>query len=286
MTGFGKCHFFFGEKKVNVEIKSLNSKQLDLNIKIPAVYREKEFELRNLIAHELLRGKIELLIFCEQEEGEKRYSINKEVAKKYFEEIKELEKALKMKPMDEYVPVLVKLPEVVESPNTEISNEEWNSLFECVKKCIEEVNIFRLQEGKSLESDFKLRIKNILDNLNEISHFEDKRIESIRERIINQLNNLQQVNYDKNRFEQEMIYYLEKLDITEEKVRLKNHCVYFLETLNDDESKGKQLSFISQELGREINTIGSKANDVNIQQLVVKMKDELEKIREQLSNIL
>ncbi|MDL2240690.1 YicC family protein [Bacteroidales bacterium OttesenSCG-928-K22] len=286
MTGFGKTHFFFNGKKVNVEIKSLNSKQLDFNSKLPSIYKEKEFEIRSLISQELLRGKIELLIYCEQEEGEKRHSINRNVAMKYFEEIKELENALKLKPAEEYVPIILKLPEVVEFPNEEVSEDELKELYKCVNECIFEVKSFRAQEGKSLEADFKTRINKILDFLTEISPYEQNRIETIKERIINQLNTLKDTMYDKNRFEQEMIYYLEKIDITEEKVRLKNHCVYFLETLAENESKGKQLSFITQEIGREINTIGSKANDMNIQQFVIKMKDELEKIREQLSNIL
>lgn len=286
MTGFGKCHFFYDEKKVNVEIKSLNSKQLDLSIKIPSIYREKEFEIRNFLSRELLRGKIELLIFCEQGEGEKRHSVNVNVAKKYLDEIREMESALKLKPMDDYVPVLVKLPDVVEFPNEEISDNEWNALFDCIKLCVTELNNFRSQEGQSLDTEFKTRINNIVNYLDGIEPFEVKRIENIKERILNQLVTLKENMYDKNRFEQEMIYYLEKIDITEEKVRLKNHCQYFMEILSGDESKGKQLSFIVQEIGREINTIGSKANDVNIQQLVVKMKDELEKIREQLANVL
>jgi len=286
MTGFGKCHFFFNGKKVNIEIKSLNSKQLDLIVKLPSVYKEKEFEVRNLVARELLRGKIDVYIFLEQDEVGKNYSINKELAKKYFDEIKAMENALKLKPMDEYVPIIIKLPDVIESPSTDIPAEEWDALLDNIKKCIDDANCFRMQEGKVLETDFRMRINNILENLNSILPFEEKRIEVIRKNIETQLNTLQQANYDKNRFEQEMIYYLEKIDITEEKVRLRNHCEYFLDTLSDDESKGKLLSFITQEIGREINTIGSKANDVNIQQLVIKMKDELEKIREQLANIL
>lgn len=286
MTGFGKSSYFFQEKKVTIEIKSLNSKQLDLSTHIPSFYREKEFEVRNIVSKELLRGKIDVSVFIEQCATQMRGNINIAVAKQYYDELKQMEVSLNLPPQNEYMSILTRMPDVIEVSNTEITEEEGNMLIDCLNDAIGKLKAFRRQEGDNLKLDFDKRVALILSYLDDIAKFEDTRIDSVKSRLLSQLASLQQDMYDKNRFEQELIYYLEKIDFTEEKMRLKNHCSYFMEILNGDESQGKQLTFISQEMGREINTLGSKANNADIQKIVVKMKDELEKIREQLANIL
>lgn len=286
MTGYGKSSSFFNGKKISVEIKSLNSKQLDLSIKLPVIYREKEFEFRKIVGLEVVRGKVEILVSLETDINKKEVNLNKEVIKKYYNSLVDVEKDLNISDKTDYLAVIMKLPDVIMAKEEEVSEEEWNCVFNCLNDALIEFNKFRKQEGEALFNDFSARINNIIENLNKIREFEDERIENIRSKINLELNSLKDIDIDKNRFEQEIIYYLEKLDITEEKVRLKNHCDYFLEVLNESENQGKQLNFISQEIGREINTIGSKANDYGIQHLVVLMKDELEKIKEQIANVL
>ena len=285
MTGFGRSIVDFNYKKITVEIKSLNSKQLDLSIRIPNIYRDKELEYRSFIAKELSRGKIDLIIKVESNVAIEDFSININIAQQYYNELKLLEKSLNIDSKTDYLSLLIKMPDVINNTEVEISEEEWSTLDKTVKEAISNLKKYRADEGAVLKQDFIKRIKLILDYLSQIEPFEKNRINKVKESILNSLNQLT-IDYDKNRFEQELTYYLEKLDITEEKVRLANHCNYFLQTIDNNESEGKKLGFITQEIGREINTVGSKANDTNIQQLVVKMKDELEKIREQLANIL
>ena len=285
MTGFGKGIFNFNDKIITIEIKSLNSKQLDLNTKIPNRYRDKELDYRNIISKGLSRGKIDMTMKVESTDNSNEFSINTETAKKYLEEIQKIETSLDIRSKD-YTAILMNLPGVVNAKEEdEVQQVEYDAIMSALNEAVENANKYRRDEGKILEQDFIKRINLIINYLSQIEPFEKARIENIRTRIVTDLSTVN-IDYDKNRFEQEMIYYIEKLDITEEKVRLANHCDYFLKTLEGNESQGKLLTFISQEIGREINTIGSKANNMEIQQIVVKMKDELEKIREQLANIL
>lgn len=287
MTGYGKAERNFSGKRIAIEVKTLNSKQGDIFTRIPPYYKEKELEIRKQITHHLQRGKIEFNIYVENFSADSNYSINTELAMKYFHELKPLTEATGNPEFKDYLPVLVKMPDVLVSENTTLDEKEWNTVKDGINECLKQVVDYRLSEGEELQKDFSLRVDNIENLLNKIPPFEDERIEKMKEKLRKDLNdNYSDNQYDKNRFEQELIYYLEKFDITEEKVRLKNHCDYFRKTLDSKESQGKKLNFISQEIGREINTIGSKANHTEIQHLVVAMKDELEKIKEQLSNIL
>lgn len=288
MTGFGKHLIETDEKNVAVEIRTLNSKQLDIYLKIPQAYREKELAMRNLIGRVLQRGKIEVSITIKQLSFSFQPIINIPLAENYFFQFKQLAENLEQKTtLNDVLPVLIKLPDVLSSPKEEIGPEEWQRVLEGIEKATAEVDEFRRQEGKSLARDLNQRIHVITNLLQGVDPFEKERSSRIKERISANLDAfLQEFQSDKNRLEQEMIYYIQKLDITEEKIRLQKHCQYFLETLDDGASVGKKLGFISQEIGREINTMGSKANDVDIQKIVVLMKDELEKIKEQLFNIL
>lgn len=289
MTGFGKAILQTKNKNIQIEIKSLNSKQLDVNIKLPISYKKKEIEIRNLLAGKLIRGKIEMLISEELINDEEEFvnKINSSVIKSYFHQLKKIATDLEIKMDDTFFSNLVRLPDVIQSPMIDISEDEWERLQKSIELAIEDLNLFRKQEGKALEKDIKNRIYQISSLSENIEKYEKKRVETIKERIKNNLFNfLGKENIDENRFEQELIYYLEKIDITEEKVRLKNHCSYFLETINQNKVNGKKLGFITQEIGREINTIGSKANDSDIQKIVILMKDELEKIKEQIFNVL
>lgn len=286
MTGFGKYTIELPEKKINIELKSLNSKQLDLSIKAPSYYRNREIELRSLLSKKVNRGKMELSIFVESLSTEQKTTINQPLALQYAEELKTLASAIGQ-PDSSLLGHVLKMPEVLQSEKAEITEEEWETLLNGINHTINAFVDFRLAEGKKLLDDFKLRIGNILALLKQIESFEGERIEKVKERIKANLSaNLESENIDHNRFEQELIYYLEKFDITEEKVRLKSHCDYFMETAKIKEPQGKKLGFITQEIGREINTIGSKSNHAEMQQLVVLMKDELEKIKEQSLNVL
>jgi uncharacterized protein (TIGR00255 family) len=285
MTGFGKATKEVAGKKITVEIRSINSKQFDLNLRMPSSYREKESDIRKEILSALERGKIDFLLFTEAAASLKKVSLDKEVAKAYYHEIKSLSDELNLDQKD-ILSALLKLPDVISAEREEPDENEWETVKSAFVEALAAANNFRLSEGRELEKDFSMRIGKILDLLEKIAACEGERMETIKARIANNLADLFPPDKtDKNRFEQELIYYLEKIDITEEKLRLKTHCDYFITTMKED-SAGRKLGFITQEIGREINTIGSKANHAEIQRLVVQMKDELEKIKEQLLNIL
>ncbi len=287
MTGYGKAVLELSAKKITIEIKTLNSKQIDINTRIPSIFKEKELDIRSLISSQLERGKIDFSIYLENTGEETIYAINKKLAKAYYEDLKELAHEINQHNFSSYLPVVLKMPEVLRPDIEELKEDEWKQIERTIVDALIQVDEYRTGEGESLEKDFVKRTSNISTLLEEITPFEKNRMDTYRQRINKNLTEfLEQNQVDKNRFEQELIYYLEKLDVTEEKVRLKNHCEYFLETLQEPVSAGKKLSFISQEMGREINTLGSKANDADMQRIVVKMKDELEKIKEQLYNIL
>lgn len=286
MTGFGKTSVIAENKSIIVEIRTLNSKQLELNTRISPLFRDKEHEVRSLVAAELERGKIDLAIYLEKNMTATP-EVNPELAKAYYDSFLNLSSYLGNQiPTDIFAHVL-RMPDVLVTAKEELSDELWSIVNESIIETCRKVNLFRTQEGAFLSSDFEKRIKLIENMLEEITPFESARIERQKQKILTALSELSpSITPDTNRLEQEMIYYLEKLDITEEKVRLRKHCQFFMETLEDNTSNGKKLGFIIQECGREVNTIGSKCNDFNIQQIVVKMKDEVEKIKEQLFNIL
>lgn len=287
MTGYGKAQCRVNEKDITVEVRSLNGKNLDLSLKIPQAYKDKDQSIRNLLASELQRGKVDLLITVENHGKEVPYVFNKALFEKYFSEISSLSDELGASVSTELIPAILRLPEVIQQESRTADEQEWASVLNALKEAIALADTYRKSEGEHLSKDLDDRIKNISKLLQTIEPLEKNRGETIRLKIIKALNALKEENgYDQNRFEQELIYYLEKIDITEEKVRLRKHLDYFSETLEADESSGKKLGFISQEMGREINTIGSKAYDADIQKIVVQMKDELEKIKEQLMNIL
>jgi len=287
MTGYGKATAETSQKKITIEIKSLNSKQLDLNAKLPWLYKEKEPEIRNLVSQMLNRGKIDLSVYFDILEDEGVPIINKSIVKNYYKQLKEIAVELEINIDDQILPIIMRLPDSLKTEKPELPDEEWNLAKKQILGSINVLDLYRIEEGKSIETDLRKRISGILDSLSAVETFEPGRIEKVREKLISILKeNNGTENLDKNRFEQELIFYLEKYDINEEKVRLKKHCEYFLETIETAAPNGKILSFIAQEIGREINTMGSKANDVSIQKLVVMMKDELEKIKEQTNNIL
>ena len=287
MTGFGKQTIETQNNKFVIEIRTLNSKQFDLNAKIPPLLREYEPEIRNLTGRRLLRGKVDLQITAEAKTSESAPGLNHALAGHYYREIKNLSEVLGLELSEQILPVVLRMPDIWSVPEVELDPSEWKLLSENIEKAMDAVDRFRISEGETLYEDFKKRIEIIKTLLSQVEQFETERIQRIKERIRSNLENYAaDVQQDKNRLEQEMIFYIEKLDITEEKIRLEKHCDYFLETMESEETPGKKLNFIGQEIGREINTMGSKANDANIQKLVVLMKDELEKIKEQLFNIL
>ena len=284
MTGFGKCQLNLPHANFNIEVKSLNSKQLDTNIKISSVYREKEIELKNLLSTKLKRGKIELSVWKESSEIQNSHKLNISLIKDYHQQILNLKKDLGFE--SDIFPVLLKMPNILQKDEVKLDNNEWLEIFKAVNTAVNELIQFRLAEGNKLEKDIILRINLIIDFLEEISPYAKARIERVKENLLNKINDLKINNIDENRLEQELIYYLEKQDITEEQVRLKAHLDYFIQTIRSEAPNGKKLGFISQEIGREINTIGSKSSDAEMQKIVVQMKDELEKIKEQLLNVL
>jgi uncharacterized protein (TIGR00255 family) len=286
MTGFGKAECELKDRKIIIEIKSLNSKNLDIYTKIPGIYREKELEIRNTISKVLLRGKVEIVLYYEIAEGNKATSINPDVVKNYYNQLKSIASDLNIETSEQLLQIATRLPDTLNTERDEIDKNDWTKIIETVVDALNQLDNFRTQEGEFLQKDIVQRINTIDKYKEEITPFEINRTEKIRTKLMESLSNLSDQEIDKNRFEQELIYYLEKLDITEEKVRLTNHCNYFIEMINEPESNGKKLGFISQEIGREINTIGSKANDSDIQKFVILMKDELEKIKEQMLNIL
>lgn len=288
MTGYGKSVAEIPGRKLTIEIKTLNSKQLDLNMKIPSYFREKELEVRNYLTQYLERGKIDFFIGTEVTGEILTYSLNHDLAMKYYKELKSLKK--EMRDDSSLLPLVIKMPDVTQTTRDEMNEQEWEAIREGIATAVLQVDEYRVGEGKALEEDMLKRVQSILQLLDSIQPFEKNRMEDLRERLQKDFKNLSgDFNGsapDQNRFEHELIYYLEKLDITEEKVRLLKHCQYFLETLSESVSQGKKLGFVTQEMGREINTIGSKASHAGIQKIVVQMKDELEKIKEQLGNIL
>ena len=286
MTGFGKGEAVYGDKKFRVELRSLNSKQLDLSIKLPGKYRAAEAEVRNIITRELQRGKVDCFISVESAVAETSAHINTEAFKAYADELRRVCTETSLKIDDSaLVQSLLRLPDVVTTEEREVSAEEVATIVEAAKSAAAELNAFRVQEGQILIADLLKRIDLIEKYRHEVEPFESARVDTIKNRIRENIEKLQ-LEVDNNRLEQEMIFYIEKLDITEEKVRLDNHCCYFREVAAEEEAAGRKLGFIAQELGREINTMGSKSNEANMQRLVVKMKDELEKIKEQVLNIL
>ena len=286
MTGFGKGEAALQNKKITVEIRSLNSKQLDLGLRLPAVYRQSEYEIRNIIARTIQRGKVDVFVTVESQAVETPARINKEVFREYLHQMTDtLAFAGIDADYDAIVPVIMRLPEVVSTETESRSDEEHAALIAATEAAAARLDAFRMQEGAILIADLLGRVDRIESYKEEVVPFEKARTETIKARILDNLEKLQ-ADVDRNRLEQEMIFYLEKLDITEEKVRLANHCRYFREVAAGEEGAGRKLGFIAQEMGREINTMGSKANESNIQILVVKMKDELEKIKEQVLNIL
>ena len=286
MTGFGKGEATLPNKRITVEIRSLNSKQLDLSLRLPAVYRQSENELRNVIARTIQRGKVDVFVSVESQSVETPARINREVFREYLRQMNDtLAFAGIDADYDAILPVIMRLPDVVATESEAISEEEHAALIAATEAAAAQLDAFRTQEGAILIADLLRRVELIERYRDEVVPFEKARTETIRTRILDNLAKLP-VEVDRNRLEQEMIFYLEKLDITEEKVRLTNHCKYFREVAAGEEGAGRKLGFIAQEMGREINTMGSKANESNIQILVVKMKDELEKIKEQVLNIL
>lgn len=286
MTGFGKACVEIQNKKITAEIKSLNSKQLDLSIRIPQQYREHELPLRNLIATNLERGKVDLTITSDNIGENCQTTINKSLAKGYKAQLEDLSKELNIPLPSDWYATLLRMPEILKSEVSDVEEEEINALTNAVSEAIERLNEFRKQEGLRLEIFFEEKIAKIQELLNEVPQYEQERVEKIRARIVDSLQKIDTIEYDKNRFEQEMIFYIEKLDITEEKVRLQNHLEYFLSTMKNGKGQGKKLGFITQEMGREINTLGSKANHAELQRVVVRMKDQLEQIKEQILNVM
>jgi TIGR00255 family protein len=286
MTGYGKATTELPNKKVTVEIKSLNSKQLDLSARMPNIYRANEMSLRNRLARELSRGKIDFSIFVESVGSVSSTVINQGVIESYHKQIADSAKLLNVEPPKDWFGVLLRMPDVLKHELQEADEEEWNMVMKCVEEAMANMLVFRNQEGEMLYNLFVEKINNIRTLLAEIEPYEEERIRTVKEKILESLKKIEDFDYDKNRFEQEMIYHIERLDINEEKSRLTNHLNYFIETMDKEVVQGKKLNFITQEIGREINTMGSKSNHAEMQKIVVHMKDELEQIKEQVLNVL
>lgn len=281
MTGYGKSVIQLPTKKISIEIKSLNSKNLDLNTRMPSMYREKELEIRKLIASKLVRGKVDFSLYMEFTGEATSSHINKTVVKQYMKQLKDVVDG----DTTELLKMAIRLPDAVTTERDDIDEDEWKQIANEIDNSLEKIHQYRLDEGKSLEIDFLNRVQNISGLLEEVIAMDPDRIDGVRERLAKGISEIKE-KVDENRFEQELVYYIEKFDITEEKVRLTNHLDYFSKALESTDSNGKKLGFITQEMGREINTIGSKSNYAPMQKLVVQMKDELEKIKEQLLNVL
>lgn len=285
MTGFGKAIADLTGRKVTVEIKSLNSKQLDLSVRIPNLYKEHEMTLRNTLSRKLVRGKVDFLVYIENTSTDTSNTINLGILEGYYLQLKEASQKIGIPEPADWFQTLMRMPDVMKYETQEVDEEEWKKVLSVVDKALDQLFEFRKQEGLMLEKLFMEKIGNISSLLSEIENYESNRIEKIKTRIMEGIESLN-VEIDKNRFEQEMVYYIEKLDINEEKNRLNNHLKYFIETMKKDNGQGKKLGFIAQEIGREINTMGSKSNNADMQQVVVRMKDELEQIKEQVLNVL
>ncbi|MBD8387515.1 YicC/YloC family endoribonuclease [Dysgonomonas sp. BGC7] len=286
MTGFGKATAELEKRKITVEVKSLNSKQLDLSVRIANLYKEHEMEIRNQLSRQLERGKVDFLIYIENIGNETSTQINQNLIEGYFNQIKDSANKLGIDTPVDWYPVLLRLPDVLKYEAQEVDEQEWVAVTKVIDEAITQLQAFRKQEGAMLDKLFEDKIANIASLLEEIEPYEMERVEKVKIRITEALQKIEDFDYDKNRFEQEMIYYIEKLDINEEKSRLSNHLKYFLETMKSGSGQGKKLGFIAQEIGREINTMGSKSNHADMQQIVVRMKDELEQIKEQVLNVL
>lgn len=286
MTGFGKATLELPTKKITIEVKSLNSKQMDLSARIPSVYKEQELSIRGLIGRRLERGKVDFAIYVENTGKETTSQINQNILESYYNQIKESSEKLGVDVPSDWFQVLLRLPDVLKYEAQEADEEEWTKVLETINKAVDQLIEFRKQEGVMLEKLFAEKISNITSLQSDVEPYETERVEKVKSRIIEALEKIEKFDYDKNRFEQEMIYYIEKLDINEEKNRLTNHLKYFLETMKSGSGQGKKLGFIAQEMGREINTMGSKSNHAQMQQIVVQMKDELEQIKEQVLNVL
>lgn len=287
MTGYGKATIIFGEKKINVEIKSLNSKAMDLSVRIAPIYREKEMEIRNLISQSLERGKVDFSLWVEKDASETATPINAALMNNYYEQIKAITETTQIPMPIDLFTTLLRMPDVLTKVDIqELSDEEWATARQAINEAIEQLICFRKQEGEALAKKFEEKLSNIEALMHEILPYEAERVVKIRERITAALEKTLSVDYDKNRLEQELIFYIEKLDINEEKQRLANHLNYFRETMASGHGQGKKLGFIAQEMGREINTTGSKSNHAEMQNIVVRMKDELEQIKEQVLNVM
>ena len=287
MTGYGKVGVTFGTKVVNIEIRSVNGKLLDLSLRLPALYREKEPEIRSMVASAAERGKMELIITIDLSSDNEDYVLNQPLAERYYHDLRRLAAAVGEEECGDFLPVIARLPDVFKATIPELAPDEWQAVAEGLSAALDKMNTCRRNEGEILCRDMTLRVGNILSYLSAIEPFEKERIENLRAKLRLAFVELEnQANFDENRFEQELIYYIEKMDITEEKIRLQKHCDYFFQTVAEPTSSGRKLGFIAQEMGREINTLGSKAGHFEMQRLVVLMKDELEKIKEQLLNIL
>ena len=287
MTGFGKAIVELPQRKITVEIKSLNSKQLDLSMRVPQIYKALEMDIRSEIAQRLERGKVDFSIQIENKaSGDSSAQINTDIIKKYYEQLKAATTALQIPEPTDWLPTLLRLPDTLKSETAEASDDENEAVKRAVNEAIDHLIEFRAQEGLMLQKLFTEKIGNIARLLTEVEPYEKERTEKIKARIVDALNKIENFDYDKNRMEQEMIFYIEKLDINEEKNRLDNHLKYFIETMDGHYGQGKKLGFISQEIGREVNTMGSKANHAELQKIVVRMKDELEQIKEQILNVM
>ena len=287
MTGYGKAVVAFKEKKINVEIKSLNSKQLDLSTRIAPLYREKEMEIRQMVASALIRGKVDVCVWVDKEAGSEATPVNAALVENYYQQLKNIAAKAGIPEPQDWFTTLMRMPDVTtRTEMEELSDEEWEVVKQTISQAIAALVDFRRQEGAALQRKFAEKIDNIEALLASIEPYEKQRVEKIRQRIVEGLKAIPEVDYDKNRLEQELIYYIEKLDISEEKQRLQNHLKYFRETMEQADCQGKKLGFIAQEMGREINTTGSKSNQAEMQNIVVMMKDELEQIKEQVLNAL
>ena len=287
MTGYGKAVVAYNGKKINVEIKSLNSKTLDISMRIAPLYREKEMELRQMIAQELIRGKVDFSLWIEKDAAVDAIPINGALVENYYHQIQDISAKTGIPLPNDWFYTLLRMPEVMTKTEVEVlEDEEWSVACKAVQEALGNLKAFRKQEGEALQKKFSEKLDNIENLLASIEQYEKSRVEKIRSRIIEGIKSVSEVDYDKNRLEQELIYYIEKLDISEEKQRLANHLKYFRSTMTEEDAQGKKLGFIAQEMGREINTTGSKSNLAEMQNIVVMMKDELEQIKEQVLNAL
>lgn len=287
MTGFGKAEANFQEKKIIVEVKALNSKSLDLSTRIAPIYREKDIQIRQTIATKLIRGKVDFSLWTERDNTPEAIPVNATLAEQYYKQLRTMTQNMGMPEPADWLTLLLRMPDVMSRTETEeLTEEEWNVVQQVMNEALQHLIDFRKQEGAALQHKFAEKLDNIQRLLTDIEPYEKGRVEKIRARIIDGLQAIPEVDYDKNRLEQELIYYIEKLDISEEKQRLNNHLKYFRETMESEEAQGKKLGFIAQEMGREINTTGSKSNQAEMQNIVVMMKDELEQIKEQVLNAL